>query len=147
MAKHYTDEELKSIDEEFCRLLAEKGWRYLIVDSSLAFRKTLANTLIKAGAEELLEAKDGMEAIMLLKKAPAGIVTITELNLPVMDGLALLRKVREDEQLAQGPVIIMSAETRKDRIVAAIRGGAAAYLKKPFPPEVLIAKLKELKVI
>jgi two-component system, chemotaxis family, chemotaxis protein CheY len=147
MAKRYTEEELKQLDDQFKALIEDRVWAYLVVEPSLAARRALVNALKKAGAETILEAKDGMDALLVVKKAGAGVVAVTELNMPVMDGLEFMRQFRADPMFASCPVIFMSAETRKEKIIAAVKSGAAAYLKKPFEPQVLVEKLQSLKVL
>ena len=147
MAKKYSLDDLKKIDSQFLALLDSKTWSYLIVDPSPSFRRTLANTLQRAGAQNVSEAKDGVDALIQLQKIEGDVVTITELNTAELDGLALLQKMRADPKLAKMPIIFMSAENRKERIIAAIKGGAAAYLKKPFPPDAIVSRLESLNLL
>lgn len=149
MAKKFTVDELGQIEEQFRALVDDAVWTCLFLDNSIALRKTLVNAVRKAGCEETLEAKDGMEALMLAKKAKAGkLAVVMEINnLPVIDGIAFLKQFRQLQEFKSCPVIIASTESKKPRIVEAIRAGANAYLKKPFDPQVLVDKLKELRVL
>lgn len=147
MAKKYTPAELESIDEQWRALFGEQEFVYVLVDNSVALRKTLANALQAAGCEAIVEAKDGMEAVMAIKKLEGKPVVITELNLPVMDGVQMLKQLRGAPGTKEIPVILVSAESRKEKIVRAIKHGVTAYLKKPFQPDTLIAKLKELGLL
>jgi len=147
MGKRYTDDELDRLDRSFQSLLEEKEWTYLVIDNSIAMRKTLVKALQTAGCLKILEAKDGMEGIMALKDVHGALLTLVELNVPVLDGIQFLQQLHTNPQFRDAPVIIMSAESRKDRIIQAVRAGAAAYLKKPFPAEALIEKLKSLNAL
>ncbi len=147
MAKRYTDDELERIDQEFRALLQGQEWAYLLVDNSTVQRKILMNALKSEECENILEAKDGAEALRIAEKSDKQIAVIAELNLPVMDGIKLMLGFRKIERYRKCPVILMSAETDKTRIVAAIKAGASAYLKKPFNPETLVEKLKSLNVL
>ncbi|MBN2713569.1 MAG: response regulator [Planctomycetes bacterium] len=144
MAKRYAIDELERIAKEFSALFEDSEYAYIIVENSVALRKTILNAMAKAGYDNIVEAKDGMDAIMAARKVEGKIVFISELNLPVMDGLQMITQIKKDDKLKDSPVIFMSAETKKDRIIGAIKSGAAAYLKKPFDPSVVIEKLNSL---
>ncbi len=147
MAKRYTGEELQEIQRQFKDLVEDKIWTILLVDPSTILRRTLAMALKKAGGENVLEAKDGSEGMALARQAGGAVVAVAELNLPGMDGIELVRQFRADASLANSLVIIMSAESRKERIIEAVKAGVAGYLKKPFEPQVLVDKLKSLQVL
>lgn len=147
MAKRYTESDLEQIDQQWRALFESQDITYLLVENSIALRKTVFNALQAAGCENIAEAKDGMEAIMALRKLEGRPVIITELNLPTMDGLAMLKQLRSDDATKDIPVILTSAEGRKERIVQAIKYGVQGYIKKPFETQVLLAKLQELNLI
>ena len=146
MAKKFTNEDLEKLDEQFRALVEGQSRVYLVIDPSVALRRTLANAIQKAGGETL-EAKDGMDGLMAAGKATGAVVAIAELNMPVMDGLEFMRQFRSDKRYAGCPVILMSSENKKERILAAVKGGANAYLKKPFDPPALVEKLQSLKLL
>ena len=147
MAKRYTEEELQKIEMDFRSLFEDTERAYLVVDQSIAARKMISNALRSAGCEIIMEAKDGVDAMMKAREHPRGLVVITEVNLPMVNGLALLQQIREDDELGETPVLVVSAESRKEVIVAAVRGGAKAYLKKPFEPDTITGKLQELNLL
>lgn len=144
MARRFRVDDLNAIDKQFQDLLDEKDYTIVLVEGSVVMRKTLCNALRQAGADKLVEAGNGIDALSLLRSAQGARVVVSELNLPAFDGLQILQEIRSAEDLSDVPILFMSSEVRKERIVAAIKGGAKAYLKKPFKPEALVDKLREL---
>jgi len=106
----------------------------LIVDDQPNFRFSLSVTLRREG-HEVMEADDGRQAVRLLEKEPADVV-ITDLKMPGMDGLALLREVKKIDSAAE--VVVMTAFGSVDTAVEAMRYGACDYITKPFQPEELV---------
>ena len=147
MAKRYAEKDLQEIDEAFRQLVEGQAYVYLVADPALSFRRSIFNSLQKAGCEEVLEAKDGIDALAQAQKQKKTVVCMAELNLPKADGLQLTQKLRALPGQEQSVVILMSAETRKERIIAAIKSGANGYLKKPFEPQVLLDKLKSINAL
>ncbi len=147
MAKRYTEQELDQIERDFRALVSQEDRIHLVIDESLTRRKALVNALKKAGCTKVEEAQDGMEALDKLKNTSGRVVPIVELNNSVMDGIQFMKHFRSLEAFADCPVILTSGETRKERIVAAIKAGATAFLKRPFQPDALIEKLKGLDAL
>jgi len=147
MAKRYTVEELQAIQRQFKELVEDKIWTIIIIDPSTLLRRSLAMALKKAGAENVLEAKDGLEGLTMARQAGGAVAAVAELNLPSLDGIEFVRQFRADASLANGLVVLMSAESRKERIIEAVKTGAAGYLKKPFEAQLLVDKLKSLQVL
>ncbi|MCG8684442.1 MAG: response regulator [Desulfobacterales bacterium] len=117
----------------------------LIVDDSLPMRGVLKKTLKAAGygASEFLEAENGEIALDVLSQANVDIV-ITDFNMPVMNGLEMLRVMQSRQGLEKIPVIVISTEGSIEKVTQIINQGAAGYIKKPFSPEQLRDLLVEL---
>lgn len=147
MGKRYTEEELNKIDEAFRELLAEKPYVFLLVDPSVAWRKTLAKAMSQAGCETVLEAKDAAEAFPILRKNRGTVVAVVDINLPQKDAIQFLREIRREEDLKKTIVLVTGEEKRKERILAAIQAGANAYLHRPFSPETLVKKLASMRLL
>lgn len=110
----------------------------LIVDDSATARAVIAKTLRLAGLanREVLEAANGRDALDLLRAHRVDLV-LSDLNMPVMDGLALIERMAEQEPLKAVPVIVVSTEGSATRIAGLKSKGVAAFVRKPFKPETL----------
>ena len=108
----------------------------LIVDDSLAMRKFIRRVLNLSGFElgEVSEAEDGEKALTVLDTKCIDVV-LTDLYMPVMDGIELLKKMKSSEILSAIPVIIISTEGRNQRIEEILAMGANGFISKPFKPE------------
>ena len=115
----------------------------LIVDDSLPVRKILMNAMasIRLPVGKILEAGDGTEALKLLEAHPVGLV-LTDINMPNMNGIELLRVVRASPQWHDIPVVMISAEGGEASVQDAIELGANSFIVKPFN----IAVLRRLEV-
>lgn len=105
----------------------------LIVDDSAAIRKILQRVLRQADVPlgEVYEAADGLDALKVLSTQKVSLV-LADINMPNMDGLQLLRKLKEDEQWKNLPVIMVTTEGGQAKVMAAAELGAAGYIRKPF---------------
>ena len=105
----------------------------LIVDDSAAIRKILQRVLRQADVPlgEVYEAADGVEALKVLEGNRVTLV-LADINMPNMDGLQLLRKLKEEEQWKDLPVIMVTTEGGQAKVMAAAELGAAGYIRKPF---------------
>ncbi len=105
----------------------------LIVDDSAAIRKILQRVLRQADVPlgEVYEAADGLEALKVLETQKVTLV-LADINMPNMDGLQLLRKLKEEEQWKALPVIMVTTEGGQAKVMAAAELGAAGYIRKPF---------------
>jgi two-component system chemotaxis response regulator CheY len=114
----------------------------MIVDDSAAIRKILRRVLAQAEVPvgEVYEASDGIEAFAALKKTPVGLI-LSDVNMPNMDGIELLSKLKADEQLKRVPVVMITTEGSHARVMQALELGAAGYVKKPFTAEQIKEKL------
>jgi two-component system chemotaxis response regulator CheY len=105
----------------------------LIVDDSAAIRKILQRVLRQADVPvgEVYEAGDGVEALDLLKGRHVDLV-FADINMPNMDGLQLLGKIKGEDQWKKLPVIMVTTEGGQTKVMASVELGAAGYVKKPF---------------
>ncbi|MEM8883154.1 MAG: response regulator [Planctomycetota bacterium] len=116
--------------------------RILVVDDSKVARAVIRKVLGEIGYTYVQEASDGVEAFTKLHEQRFDLV-MTDWTMPRMDGLALVRKVREAPEL-DVPVLMVSGETYVTRFVEVIRAGAAGYIRKPFTDEELESKINEV---
>jgi two-component system, chemotaxis family, chemotaxis protein CheY len=116
----------------------------LIVDDSLAIRKILQRTLRQAGFDlgSVYEAGDGVEALEVLKKSKVGLI-LTDVNMPNMDGLEFLGKVKASDEWKDLPVFVVSTEGGQSKVIEAVRLGAAGYLRKPFTADQIKGRLEK----
>lgn len=114
--------------------------RFLIVDDFSTMRRIVRNLLKESGYPEADEAEDGVVALNKLRSGRFDFV-ITDINMPNMNGFELLKEVKQDEQLKHLPVLMVTAEARKEDIIAAAQHGAAGYIVKPFTKATLEEKI------
>jgi len=114
----------------------DKTTPILIVDDYKTMVRIIRNLLQQLGFEQIDDAADGTAALAKLRERPFGLV-ISDWNMEPMNGLALLREVRADPSLAALPFIMVSAESRDDRVALARRAGVSGYIVKPFNAESL----------
>jgi len=121
------------------------SYNVLIVDDSKTTRTVIAKALRHSGVEvgEVLEAENGAEALERLEGAWVDIV-FADLNMPGMSGVELVERMAEIDLLSLVPVVIVSTESRPDRIDSLLARGAAAYVRKPFAPELLASTIREV---
>lgn len=115
--------------------------KVLMVDDSTTMRNIWKKVLTKMGTSELGEAQDGVEALSVIEKQGPFDLMLVDWNMPNMDGITLLRKVREKQ--IKTPVIMVTTEAEKARIIEALKSGANNYLVKPFNPDALQQKIEE----
>lgn len=114
----------------------------LIVDDSAAIRKILHRVLLQAQLPlgQVLEANDGLEALERLQGAGIGLI-LSDINMPNMDGLDFLKKVKADAAFKDIPVVMVTTEGGQEKVLQALQLGAAGYVKKPFTPDQIKEKL------
>ena len=120
-----------------------KALKILIVDDFPTMRRIVKNLLKDLGMENVDEAEDGVMAMAKLQSGNFDLV-ISDWNMPNKDGLALLKEIRADGALAKLPVLMVTAEAKKDNIIAAAQAGANGYIVKPFTAAVLEEKLTKV---
>jgi two-component system chemotaxis response regulator CheY len=118
----------------------DRNMKILIVDDFSTMRRILKNLLHDLGYDNLHEADDGTSALPLLKAGSFDFL-ITDWNMPGMQGIELLRAVRSDRKLNTLPVLLVTAEARRDQIVMAAEAGVNGYIVKPFTAQTLKDKI------
>ena len=117
--------------------------RFLIVDDFSTMRRIVRNLLKESGFADADEAEDGVAALNKLRNGKFDFV-VTDINMPNMNGFQLLGEIKKDDKLKHLPVLMVTAEARKEDIVAAAQGGAAGYIVKPFTADTLRQKIDKI---
>ena len=117
--------------------------RFLIVDDFSTMRRIVRNLLKELGHADADEAEDGSVALHKLRNGKFDMV-ITDINMPNMNGFELLTQIKSDDKLKHIPVLMVTAEARKEDIIAAAQGGAAGYIVKPFTKATLEEKVLKI---
>lgn len=120
-----------------------KEMNILIVDDFSTMRRIVKNLLHDLGFSNTSEADDGQTALPMLKTGKFDFL-VTDWNMPGMDGLTLLKKVREDDDLKHMPVLMVTAEAKREQIVVAAQAGVNGYIVKPFTAATLKEKIDKI---
>lgn len=113
--------------------------KILVVDDSSTMRRIIINSLKTMGQEDVIEAGDGVEGVNQMQaNSDVGLV-LTDWNMPNMNGLEFLTKIRETNK--DTPIVMITTEAEKSNVVTAIKAGANNYIVKPFTPDVLKEKI------
>ncbi len=120
-----------------------KHVKFLVVDDFSTMRRIIKNLLNDLGYPDVTEADDGQTALPLLKAGEFDFL-ITDWNMPGMPGLDLVKAVRADARLAKLPVLMLTAEAKRDQIIEAAQAGVNGYVIKPFTAETLKEKLDKI---
>jgi two-component system chemotaxis response regulator CheY len=120
-----------------------EGTRFLVVDDFSTMRRIVRNLLKELGFLNVQEAEDGVEALSKLRAGEFDFV-VSDWNMPNMTGLELLQAIRTDEKLKHLPVLMVTAEAKKENIILAAQAGASGYVVKPFTAATLDEKLKKI---
>jgi two-component system, chemotaxis family, chemotaxis protein CheY len=123
--------------------MADKNMRFLVVDDFNTMRRIVRNLLKELGFNNVEEAEDGVDALTKLRAGGFDFV-ISDWNMPNMDGLELLQTIRADGTLGKLPVLMVTAEAKKENIIAAAQAGASGYVVKPFTAATLEEKLGKI---
>jgi len=107
-------------------------------------RRIIKNTLARLNYKDVLEAEHGVQAWQLLCEHDDIDVLITDWNMPEMNGLELVKKVRAEEKYADMPIIMVTTEGGKAEVIVALKAGVNNYIVKPFTPAVLKEKLEDV---
>ncbi len=116
---------------------------YLVVDDFATMRRIVRSQLRELGVEHVEEAQDGHDALRMLKQSEIGFV-VTDWNMPNLQGIDLLRAIRADPALRHIPVLMVTAENKKENILEAAQAGVNGYIVKPFTADVLKEKLEAI---
>jgi len=114
--------------------------KILAVDDSPTMRRIVVNTLKRIGFNDVVEATNGKDALVKLYSEKIDFI-ITDWNMPEMNGLELVKKVRADERFKDLPIIMVTTEGGKAEVITALKAGVNNYIVKPFTPQVLKEKL------
>jgi len=117
--------------------------KILIVDDFSTMRRIIKNLLRDLGFSNTHEADDGVTALPMLKNGDFHFL-VTDWNMPGMTGIDLLRAVRADEKLATLPVLMVTAEAKRDQIIEAAQAGVNGYVVKPFTAQALKEKIEKI---
>jgi two-component system chemotaxis response regulator CheY len=121
----------------------DKNIKVLVVDDFSTMRRIIKNLLRDLGFTNISEADDGSTALPMLQGGDFDFV-VTDWNMPGMQGIDLLRAIRADATLAHIPVLMVTAEAKKEQIVMAAQAGVNGYIVKPFTAATLKTKLDKI---
>jgi two-component system chemotaxis response regulator CheY len=114
--------------------------KILLVDDSRTIRNIQKNVLSQLGHSDIMEAADGVEALARMAEAKPDLMLV-DWNMPNMDGITLIRKIRETDKAL--PIIMVTTEAEKTRVIEAIKSGVNNYVVKPFTAETLAEKIEQ----
>ncbi|BCK86672.1 chemotaxis protein CheY [Sideroxyarcus emersonii] len=117
--------------------------KFLVVDDFSTMRRIVRNLLKELGFSNVQEAEDGVDALNKLRGESFDFV-VSDWNMPNMTGIDLLRAIRADDNLKHLPVLMVTAEAKKENIIEAAKAGASGYVVKPFTAATLDEKLKKI---
>lgn len=123
--------------------MIDTGIKVLVVDDMSTMRRIVKNVLRQIGFSDIIEAENGQDALTKLKAGGFGLV-VSDWNMPVMQGIELLRAVRADAELKTLPFLMVTAEAQKENLIEAVQAGVSNYVVKPFTAEVLQGKLEKI---
>ena len=115
----------------------------LVVDDRSTMRRIVKNVLKQIGFSDMVEAENGQDALNKLKSEDIGLI-VSDWNMPVMQGIELLRAVRADAELKHLPFLMVTAEAQKENIIEAVQAEVSNYVVKPFSAEALQGKLEKI---
>ena len=121
----------------------DKAMKFLVVDDFPTMRRIVRNLLKELGYGNVDEAEDGQAGLSRLRGGTYDFV-ISDWNMPNLDGLAMLKEIRADANLKHLPVLMVTAESKKENIIAAAQAGASGYVVKPFTAATLDEKLNKI---
>jgi two-component system chemotaxis response regulator CheY len=121
----------------------DKNMKILVVDDFSTMRRIIRNLLRDLGFNNSVEADDGTTALPLLKSSSFDLV-VTDWNMPGMQGIDLLKAMRSDARLKDIPVLMVTAEAKREQIVEAAQAGVNGYVVKPFTAQTLKEKIDKV---
>ena len=123
--------------------LPDPNIKILVVDDMATMRRIIKGLLEQLGFKNIDEAEDGKVALQKLKSQKYDFV-ITDWNMPNMTGLELVQEIRKDPQLKSLPVLMVTAEAKKENVLLAIKAAVNNYIVKPFTAKVLKEKIEKI---
>ena len=125
--------------------MADKNMKFLVVDDFSTMRRIVRNLLKELGYTNVDEAEDGAIALQKLKGGGAGFqFVVTDWNMPNMTGIELLKAIRAEPAFNKLPVLMITAEAKKENIIEAAQSGASGYIVKPFTAATLEEKMNKI---
>ncbi|BBB28686.1 chemotaxis response regulator CheY [Neptunomonas japonica] len=121
----------------------KKDIKILVVDDFSTMRRIIKNLLRDLGFNNVIEADDGKTALPILQQGGVQFL-VTDWNMPGMTGIDLVRAVRADPKLAGMPILMVTAEAKREQIIAAAQAGVNGYVIKPFTAAVLKEKIDKI---
>lgn len=121
----------------------KKDIKILVVDDFSTMRRIIKNLLRDLGFQNITEADDGKTALPILKQGGIDFL-VTDWNMPEMTGIELIAEVRNDPNLAHIPILMVTAEAKREQIIAAAQAGVNGYVVKPFTATVLKEKIEKI---
>jgi|TARA_R100001509_G_C4873519_1_gene217675 two-component system chemotaxis response regulator CheY len=121
----------------------DKNMKILVVDDFSTMRRIIKNLLRDLGFTNIQEADDGNTALPMLQNGDFDFV-VTDWNMPGMQGIDLLKEIRKDDNLAHLPVLMVTAEAKREQIIMAAQAGVNGYIVKPFTAVTLKEKLDKI---
>jgi len=121
----------------------KKDIKILVVDDFSTMRRIIKNLLRDLGFQNITEADDGKTALPILKQGGIEFL-VTDWNMPGMTGIELIGEVRKDPKLAHIPILMVTAEAKREQIIAAAQAGVNGYVVKPFTATVLKEKIEKI---
>ena len=124
-------------------MISAESLKFLVVDDFSTMRRIVKGLLKDMGCHDAEEAEDGVQALVKLREQPFDFV-VSDINMPNMTGFELLAAIKADSALKHLPVLMVTAEARKEDIVLAAKTGAAGYIVKPFTKATLEEKVQKI---
>lgn len=124
--------------------MIDKSMNILVVDDFPTMRRIVRSLLKELGFNNIDEAEDGQQALNMLNGDSQFELVVSDWNMPNVDGLEMLKKIRADDALKSLPVLMVTAEAKKENIIAAAKAGANGYVVKPFTAATLEEKLNKI---
>ncbi len=121
----------------------DKNMKILVVDDFSTMRRIVKNLLRDLGFSNVVEADDGNTALPILKAGGIDFL-VTDWNMPGMEGIDLVKAVRADENMKSMPVLMVTAEAKREQIVVAAQAGVNGYIVKPFTAATLKEKIDKI---
>jgi len=123
--------------------MPDLNMKVLVVDDFSTMRRIIKNLLKQIGYVNIDEAEDGADAYSKIENGDYGFI-ISDWNMPNMDGLELLGKIRSNDKLKHLPLLMVTAEAEKEKVISAIQAGVNNYIVKPFTAEILKEKMDKV---
>ena len=123
--------------------MVDPNMKFLVVDDFSTMRRIVRNLLKELGFTNVQEAEDGVQGLTMLQAEPFDFV-VSDWNMPNMTGIDMLRAIRANPALKHLPVLMVTAEAKRENIIEAAQAGANGYVVKPFTAGTLDEKLKKI---